>query len=106
VSNQPRAVLQIDPETVIAELVDARDDLERGLESLFDRDLFEIAMRRVEKRVKPVTWDAFRLTALEGLQGQEVGRRLKIPVAHVFVAKKRVQKPLQKEIRILKGDKT
>ena len=52
----------------------ARDDFEHGLESLFDRDLFEMAMRRVEKRVKPVTWNAFRLTALEGLSGQDAGR--------------------------------
>jgi RNA polymerase sigma-70 factor (ECF subfamily) len=89
----------------IAELVDARDELQRGLESLFDRDLFQIAMRRVEKRVKLATWDAFRLTALEGLSGREVGQRLGIPVAHVFVAKNRVQKLLQEEIRVMKGDK-
>jgi hypothetical protein len=68
-------------------LVDARDDLEQRLESLFDRDLFEIAKRRVEKRVKAVTWDAFRLTALEGLPGLAVSQRLQIPVAHVFVAR-------------------
>ena len=97
---------QIGPDIPIAELVDARVDLEHGLENLFDRDLFHIAMRRVEKRVKPVTWDAFRLTALEGLSGQEAGQRLKIPVAHVFVAKNRVQKLLQEEIRIMKGDET
>ena len=95
---------QIGPDVPIAELVDARNDLEQGLESLFDRDLFEIAMRRVEKRVKPVTWDAFRLTALEGRSGREAGQRLQMPVAHVFVAKNRVQKLLQEEIRAMKGD--
>lgn len=92
------------PHIQIAELVDASADLERGLESLLDRDLFEIAMRRVQKRVKPVTWEAFRLTALEGLPGVEVSKHLQIPVAHVFVAKSRVQKLLQQEIRIMKGD--
>jgi RNA polymerase sigma factor (sigma-70 family) len=95
---------QIGPDIPIAELVDARNDLEQGLESLFDRDLIAIAMRRVEKRVKPVTWDAFRLAALEGLTGQDAARRLGIPVAHVFVARNRVQKLLQEEIRIMKGD--
>jgi RNA polymerase sigma-70 factor (ECF subfamily) len=88
----------------IAGLVDARDEFERGLESLLDRDLFQIAMRRVEQRVKPATWDAFRLTALEGRSGREAGQRLQMPVAHVFVAKNRVQKLLQEEIRIMKGD--
>ena len=93
---------QLGPEIRIAELVDARDDLEHRLESLFDRDLCAIAMRRIEKRVKPVTWDAFRLTALEGLTGQDAAQRLRIPVAHVFVARNRVQKLLQVEIRIMK----
>jgi RNA polymerase sigma factor (sigma-70 family) len=97
---------QIGPDITIDELGDARVDLEHKLESLFDRDLFQMAMRRVEKRVKPVTWDAFRLSALDGLSGQEVAFRLQIPVANVFVAKNRVQKLLHEEIRIMKGDKT
>jgi RNA polymerase sigma factor (sigma-70 family) len=94
---------QLHPEIIIADRVAASTDLERELEGLFDRDLFQMAMRRVEKRVKPVTWDCFRLTALEGLSGQESGTRLGIPVAHVFVAKNRVQKLLQEEVRIMKG---
>jgi RNA polymerase sigma-70 factor (ECF subfamily) len=93
---------QIGPDIPIAQLVEARDDLEQRLESLFDRDLIAIAMRRVEKRAKPVTWGAFRLTALEGLTGQDAAQRLGIPVAHVFVARNRVQKRLQEEIRIMK----
>jgi RNA polymerase sigma-70 factor (ECF subfamily) len=93
---------QLNADIQIAELVDARVDLEQGLESLFDLDLFAIAMRRVERRVKPVTWDAFQLTAREGLTGQAAARRLGIPVAHVFVARNRVQKLLQEEIRIMK----
>jgi RNA polymerase sigma-70 factor (ECF subfamily) len=99
-----RVPRQIGPDFQIAELVDARDDLEQRLESLFDRDLLEIAKRRVQKRVKAVTWDAFRLTALDGLPGLEVSQCLQIPVAHVFVARNRVQKLLQEEIRIMKGD--
>lgn len=87
----------------IVEQEAARAEFEQRLEYLFDRDLFEIAMRRVARRVKPATWDAFRLTALEGLSGQEAGDRLKMPVAHVFVARNRVQKLLQQEIRSLKG---
>ncbi len=91
------------PEIAIVEGVAARDDLERQLEGLFDRDLLQMALRRVQKRLKPVTWDAFRLMALEGLSGQQVGQRLQIPVAHVFVAKNRVQRLLQEEVRIIKG---
>jgi RNA polymerase sigma-70 factor (ECF subfamily) len=94
---------QIGPEVAIADRVDARAELERELEGFFDRDLFHLAMRRVEKRVKPVTWDAFRLTAVEGLSGRDAGQRLEMPVAHVFVAKNRVQKLLQEEIAAMKG---
>ena len=89
----------------IAEVSAARVEFARQIENLFDRDLFETAMHRVINRVKPVTWECFRLMALEGLSGQVAGERLKIPVAHVFVAKNRVQKLLQEEIRIMKGDK-
>jgi RNA polymerase sigma-70 factor (ECF subfamily) len=94
---------QIGPQLAIADRVDARAELERELEGFFDRDLFHMAMRRVEKRVKPITWDAFRLTALEGVSGQDAGQRLDMPVAHVFVAKNRVQKLVQEEIALMKG---
>jgi RNA polymerase sigma-70 factor (ECF subfamily) len=93
---------QLSPEILITELVEARVELEQGLENLFDLDLFTIAMRRIQKRVKPVTWDAFHLTAREGLTGKDAARRLRIPVAHVFVARNRVQKLLQEEVRIMK----
>src|SRR5262249_59068052 len=83
---------------------EARSDRERQLVDAFDRELLELAMHRVQKRTKPANWDAFRLTAVEGLSGADVARRLGIPVAHVFVAKHRVQKMLQDEVRGLKND--
>ena len=88
----------------IAESAEARTDLERRIEEAFDRELFAAAMQRIRVRVKPATWDAFRLTAIEGLPGAQVGRELGMAVAHVFVARHRVQKMLQEEIRSLKGD--
>lgn len=66
-----------------------------------ESELLEIASRRVEARVKPATWEAFRLTAMEGLTGAEAARRMGIRVAHVFVAKHRVLTMLQEEIRFL-----
>ncbi len=59
-------------------------------------------MRRVRQRVKPATWQAFHLTAVEGLSGATAAQKLQMPVAHVFVAKNRVQKMLQEEVRILR----
>ena len=88
--------------SLIADSAEAQSDLERQVEQAFDRELLDVAMRRVKNRVKPGTWDAFQLTAIEGLSGVEAAQKLGIPVAHVFVAKHRVQKLLQEEVGILK----
>jgi RNA polymerase sigma-70 factor (ECF subfamily) len=85
---------------------DAVADLEQELEDAFDRELLELAMKRVEGRVKPSTWMAFRLTAIENRAGVEAGLQLQMPVAHVFVARHRVQKLIEAEVRSLKGDRT
>ncbi len=90
------------PIEMIAESVEAKTDLEQRLEDAFEAEILELAMHRVKKRVKAATWDAFQLTAVEGLSGAAAGLRLQIPVAHVFVAKNRVQKMLQEEARDLK----
>jgi RNA polymerase sigma-70 factor (ECF subfamily) len=81
----------------------ARADLESRLEAAFDLELLEIASERVRDRVKPTTWEAFRLTALEGLSGAEAAGRLGMQVAAVFMAKRNVQKLLQEEIRDLES---
>jgi RNA polymerase sigma-70 factor (ECF subfamily) len=48
-------------------------------------------------------WEAFRLTALEGLSGAEVGARLGMLVATVYTAKSKVQKVVREEARRLEG---
>jgi RNA polymerase sigma-70 factor (ECF subfamily) len=88
----------------LLETVEARADLAQRLEEAFDRDLLEAAAARVRLRVRPRTWDAFRLTALEGLPGAEAARRLGMKVAHVFVAKSEVQQMLADEVRRLERD--
>jgi RNA polymerase sigma factor (sigma-70 family) len=90
------------PIDMIAESVEAKTDLEQRLEDAFDAEVLELAMHRVKKRVKAATWDAFQLTAVEGLSGATAAAQLQIPVAHVFVAKNRVQKMLQEEARKLR----
>ena len=47
------------------------------------------------------TWEAFRLTAFEGLSGAETAERLQMKVAHVFVAKSEVKRMLQEVVRQL-----
>jgi RNA polymerase sigma-70 factor (ECF subfamily) len=78
--------------------VAARDDLVDQLEAECERQLLAEAMLRVQQRVAQPTWEAFRLTALEGLAGAEAGRRLGMPASQVFVYKFRVQKILEQEM--------
>ena len=90
---------------LVADSAEAQSDLERQLEEAFDRELLEVAMHRIKGRVKPENWEAFRLTAIEGHPGAEAAAKLGMAVAHVFVAKHRIQKMLREEVRILKdGD--
>jgi RNA polymerase sigma factor (sigma-70 family) len=80
------------------ELVEAGDDLVQRLDKQFDQEMLEEAQARVQQRVEPHTWEAFRLTALEGLSGAEAAERLALKVATVFKAKSKVQRMLQEEI--------
>ena len=83
--------------------VQARDALVDELDEEFARELLDEAMARVRLRVQAHTWEAFRLLAVEGLSGAEAGARLGMKVATVFVARSKVQKMLQEEVRKLEG---
>jgi RNA polymerase sigma-70 factor (ECF subfamily) len=85
------------------ESVAARNDLMELLNEQFDRELLDLAIVRVRLRVEPHTWEAFRLTAFDGLPGSAVADRLRIKVATVFKAKSKVQRMLREEIRRLEG---
>jgi RNA polymerase sigma-70 factor (ECF subfamily) len=86
------------------EAVAAGDDLVRRLGEQFDQELLAEARERVQKRVEPKTWEAFALTALEGLSGADAAIRLGVKVATVFKAKSRVQQLLQDEVARLEGE--
>jgi RNA polymerase sigma factor (sigma-70 family) len=81
--------------------VEAREDLQGSLADAFDRELAEEAMARIRLRVEARTWEAFRLTALEGLSGAEAAERIGMEVPTVFKAKSKVQSMLKVEVRKL-----
>jgi RNA polymerase sigma-70 factor (ECF subfamily) len=78
--------------------VETREDLIQNLDKEFDRDLLEEAMRRVQLRVEPRTWEAFQLLALDGRSGAEAAAQLGMKVATAFVARSKVQRYLQVEL--------
>jgi RNA polymerase sigma-70 factor (ECF subfamily) len=93
---------------MLAQLRDpyAEDDLVRHLEEEYERQILQQALDRVRLRVKVKTFEAFRLTALEGLSGREAALQLGMPVSHVYVAKGNVQKMVAEEIAGLdRGDR-
>jgi RNA polymerase sigma factor (sigma-70 family) len=82
---------------------EAREDLFKRIESEFDLELMEMAEKDVRDRVEPQTWEAYWLTAVEGLAGLEVSRRLGMSVTNVFAARHKVLKLLKKEVKTLQN---
>jgi RNA polymerase sigma-70 factor (ECF subfamily) len=88
----------------LLQTVEAREDLVRRLDEEFDREVLEEAVARVRVRVTPKSWRVFERTAHEGRSGAEAAAELGMTVAAVFVAKGRVQRLLQEEVRRLEGN--
>ncbi|MBY0460293.1 MAG: sigma-70 family RNA polymerase sigma factor, partial [Gemmataceae bacterium] len=70
----------------------------------FDLELMEMALAEVRARVEEKTWQAFQLSALDGVPAQEVADRLGMGVSQVYLAKHRVSKLAQEEVRKLGGE--
>jgi RNA polymerase sigma-70 factor (ECF subfamily) len=82
----------------LLETVEAGDDLVQQLNEQFDQEMLALAQAQVQQRVELHTWEAFRLTALEGLSGADVATQLDMKVVTVFKARSKVQKMLQEQI--------
>jgi RNA polymerase sigma-70 factor (ECF subfamily) len=88
----------------LLDTVEARDDLTRRLEETFDRELLDQATARVRERVEKRTWEAYQLTAVDGLSGAEAAARLGMRVGTVFKAKSKVHKMLKETLRELESE--
>ena len=75
----------------LLDTVEAREDLLRRLQESFDAELAEQAMEQVRGRVEAHTWEAFRLTAVDGVPAAEVAEQLGMRVATVYRARSVVQ---------------
>lgn len=87
----------------LLDTVEAGDDLVQHLNEEFDQEVLAEAQTRVQLRVEGHTWEAFHLTAVEGLSGADAAARLGLKVATVFKAKSKVQKMLKEEVARLEG---
>jgi RNA polymerase sigma-70 factor (ECF subfamily) len=83
--------------------VQARVDLVRHMEETYDQELLELAKAEVSQRVEPHTWEAFRLTAIEGVAIADVAARLGMRVATVYRARHVVQTMLRESLNVLES---
>lgn len=84
--------------------LEARDELIQRLQREYDSEVLELAVLRVQLRVTRQVWQAFEMTAFEGISGIEAAKQLKMDVAKLYVHKSRVTKFLQEEIQRIEPD--
>ena len=80
-----------------------REDLLARLAEAYDTELVAIAMAEVKTRVRPHTWQAFELLALEHLSGADVAATLNIEVNTAYVARRKVQRMIREIVDRLEG---
>jgi RNA polymerase sigma factor (sigma-70 family) len=83
---------------------DKNGDLAADWEADYQRTMAAHAMDRVKIEFQPATWNAFTLTALDGLTPSETAQRVGLSVGAVYVAKSRVIARLRQEIERLQGE--
>lgn len=68
----------------------------------YQRRLAALAMDRIKDEFQDKTWQAFRLTAVEGVGAAEVSQQLGLSAGAIYVAKSRVLARLKEEVDTLR----
>ncbi len=63
------------------------------------RAVFRWAAKRVATEFEPATWEAFRLTAIEGKPPKEVAEQLGVSMGAVYTARSRVMRRLRQKVQ-------
>lgn len=87
----------------LLEKIPDREGLLARLGEAYDTELVAIAMAEVKTRVRPHTWQAFELLALERRSGAEVAAMLNIEVNTAYVARRKVQRMIREIVDRLEG---
>jgi RNA polymerase sigma factor (sigma-70 family) len=80
-----------------------REDLLARLAEAYDTELVAIAMAEVKIRVRPHTWQAFELLALERRSGADVAATLNIEINTAYVARRKVQRMIREIVDRIEG---
>ena len=87
----------------LLEKIPEREDLLARLAEAYDTEILAIAMAEVEQRVKPHTWRAFQMLAIEHRSGADVAAELEIEANAAYVARWNVQRMIRAVIDRLEG---
>lgn len=76
-----------------------RNDISSLIEREYERELFRLAADRVQQVVSPQTWQAFRLTEVEGQSVQQAAEALGTTAGHIYVSRSRVMARIKEFVK-------
>jgi RNA polymerase sigma factor (sigma-70 family) len=91
--------------TTTNQLLDSHPDNNDGADGWeleYQRRLASLAMDRIKQEFQENTWQAFWLTAVEGLAAADVAKRVGISPGAIYVAKSRVLARLKEEVEAMR----
>ena len=80
------------------------DELVASLEAAYNQRLLDQAIIEVKSRVKPRTWEAFRMLAIEQRSGIETAMALEMKLDAVYAARKNVQQMIREVSQRIDGE--
>jgi len=92
-------------DTTTNQLLNAQPDGEDGddaWELEYQRRMAALAMDRIKSEFQEATWQAFWLTAVEGLAAAEAAKQVRLSPGAIYVAKSRVLARLKEEVEALR----
>lgn len=92
-------------DTATNRMLDAHPDSDDGAgtwEIEYQRRVAALAIERIRPEFQAKTWQAFELTAVEGVAAPDVARQLGLSPGAVYVAKSRVLARLKEEVEALR----
>lgn len=79
----------------LEQLKATEDELASEFDIEYQREVYKWAAQRVQADVDPKTWEAFRMTHVDGVSIVEAAKQLGVGVGQIYVARSRVMKRLQ-----------
>lgn len=80
------------------------ENIARMWEVEWQRNLMDVAIERVKKRVEPRQYQLFDLVALQHWPTQRVVSAMKVSATQVYLAKHRISRLIRKEVRLLERE--